>query len=74
MFSSVPISACKLLTKLADAEMIGPVLMGMTRPVHLLPRGAEVEEIVKVAAIAVVEAQETKSSVFEATAPVAAIA
>jgi hypothetical protein len=34
--------------------------MGMSRPVDLLPRGAEVEEIVNVAAIAVVDAQETE--------------
>jgi malate dehydrogenase (oxaloacetate-decarboxylating)(NADP+) len=34
--------------------------MGMSKPVHLLPRGAEVEEIVNVAAIAVVDAQETE--------------
>jgi phosphotransacetylase len=30
--------------------------MGMNRPVHLLPRGAEVEETVKIVAIAVVDA------------------
>ena len=64
--------ACKLLAKLADAETIGPVLMGMSKPVHLLARGAEVEEIVKVVAIAVIEAQETK--MFGTTAPVAALA
>jgi malate dehydrogenase (oxaloacetate-decarboxylating)(NADP+) len=33
--------------------------MGMSKPVHLLSRGAEVEEIVNVTAIAVVDAQET---------------
>jgi len=32
--------------------------MGMSRPVHLLARGAEVEEIVNLTAIAVVDAQE----------------
>jgi malate dehydrogenase (oxaloacetate-decarboxylating)(NADP+) len=65
--------ACKLLAKLADTETIGPMLMGMSKPVYLLARGAEVEEIVKVAAIAVVEAQETKPLVFEDTPPVAAV-
>ena len=34
--------------------------MGMSKPVHLVARGAEVEEIVNVAAIAVVDAQETE--------------
>ena len=33
--------------------------MGMSKPVHVLQRGAEVEEIVDIAAIAVVDAQET---------------
>jgi malate dehydrogenase (oxaloacetate-decarboxylating)(NADP+) len=32
--------------------------MGMSKPVHLLARGAEVEDIVNIAAIAVVDAQE----------------
>ncbi len=63
--------AYKLLAKLADAETVGPFLMGMSKPVHLLARGAEVEDIVKVTAIAVVEAQETKPPVFEPATPVA---
>ncbi len=51
--------AYKLLAKIGGAETLGPILMGMRRPVHLLARGAEVEEIVNVAALAVVDAQET---------------
>ena len=50
--------AYKLLAKIGGLEAIGPILMGMSKPVHLLARGAEVEEIVNVAAIAVVDAQE----------------
>src|SRR5271169_3907699 len=50
----------KLLTKIGGAETIGPILMGMSKPVHVLHRGAEVEEIVNMAAIAVVDAQETE--------------
>ena len=38
--------------------MIGPILMGTSKPVHVLQRGAEVNDIVNVAAIAVVDAQE----------------
>jgi malate dehydrogenase (oxaloacetate-decarboxylating)(NADP+) len=34
--------------------------MGLSKPVHVLQRGAEVNEIVNVAAIAVVDAQETE--------------
>jgi len=39
-------------------ETLGPILMGMSKPVHILSRDAEVEEIVNLAAIAVVDAQE----------------
>ncbi|MGB2627815.1 MAG: NADP-dependent malic enzyme [Candidatus Acidiferrum sp.] len=50
----------KLLARIGGAETIGPILMGMSKPVHVLHRGAEVEEIVNMAAIAVVDAQETE--------------
>jgi malate dehydrogenase (oxaloacetate-decarboxylating)(NADP+) len=50
----------KLLTTVGGAEILGPILMGMSRPVHLLARGAEVEEIVNVVAIAVVDAREAE--------------
>jgi len=50
----------KLLARIGGAETIGPILMGMSKPVHVLQRGAEVEEIVNIAAIAVVDAQETE--------------
>ena len=51
--------AYKLLQRLGGAEAIGPIVTGLRRPVHVLQRGAEVEEIVNVAAIAVVESQQT---------------
>ncbi len=51
-------TAYKLLAKIGGAETIGPILMGMSRPVHVLLRNAQVEDIVGVAAIAVVDAQE----------------
>jgi malate dehydrogenase (oxaloacetate-decarboxylating)(NADP+) len=54
--------AYKLLSKIGGGEILGPILMGMSRPVHLLARGAEVEEIVNVTAIAVVDAQENSSA------------
>ena len=50
--------ATKLLGKIGGGESIGPILMGMSRPVHVLQRTASVEEIVNLAAIAVVDAQE----------------
>jgi malate dehydrogenase (oxaloacetate-decarboxylating)(NADP+) len=50
--------AYKLLARIGGAEPIGPILMGLSRPVHVLQRGAEVNDIVNIAAIAVVDAQE----------------
>jgi len=49
--------AYKLMMRIGGAEALGPVLMGMARPVYVLQRGAEVEEIVNMAAIAVMHAQ-----------------
>ncbi len=50
--------AYKLLMRLGGADVIGPILTGLEKPVHVLQRGSEVEEIVNIAAIAVVDAQE----------------
>ncbi len=47
----------KLLHRLGGAEAIGPLLMGMKKPVHVLQRGDDVATIVNMAAIAVVDAQ-----------------
>ncbi len=49
--------AYKLLWRLADVEAIGPILLGMNKPVHVLQRGVEVMDIVNMAAICVVDAQ-----------------
>jgi len=51
--------AYKLLARIGGAEVIGPILMGLSKPVHVLQRGAEVNDIVNMAAIAGVDAQET---------------
>jgi malate dehydrogenase (oxaloacetate-decarboxylating)(NADP+) len=53
--------AYKLLQHLGRSVAIGPVLMGMDRPVHVLSRGAETADIVNIAAIAVVDAQDVAS-------------
>ncbi len=50
-------TAYKLMMRIGGAEALGPILMGMNKPVHVLQRGAEVEDIVNMAAIAVVHAQ-----------------
>ncbi len=50
--------AYKLIWRLAGAESIGPVLLGMAKPVHVLQSGLEVSDIVNMAALCVVDAQE----------------
>jgi malate dehydrogenase (oxaloacetate-decarboxylating)(NADP+) len=50
--------AYKLLQRIGGAECIGPLLTGLSKPVHVLQRGSEVNDIVHVAAVAVVDAQE----------------
>jgi malate dehydrogenase (oxaloacetate-decarboxylating)(NADP+) len=50
--------AYKLLKRLGGADAIGPILMGMSKPVHVLQRGADVSDIINMAAIAVVESIE----------------
>ncbi|CAN5293921.1 NADP-dependent malic enzyme [soil metagenome] len=49
--------AYKLVMEIGGAEAIGPVLMGMKKPVHILQLGSSVREIVNMVAIAVVDAQ-----------------
>jgi malate dehydrogenase (oxaloacetate-decarboxylating)(NADP+) len=51
-------AAYKLLWRLANAEVIGPILQGLSKPVHVLQRGVDVNDIVNMAAIAVLDAQD----------------
>jgi malate dehydrogenase (oxaloacetate-decarboxylating)(NADP+) len=53
--------AARLLPQLGAGEALGPILSGMAKPVHLLQRGAEVEDIVNITTIAVVDAQESSA-------------
>ena len=48
----------KLLKELNKAESIGPIMMGMRKPVHILQLDASVDEIVNMTAIAVIDAQQ----------------
>ena len=48
----------KLLKELNKAESIGPIVMGLRKPVHILQLGASVDEIVNMTAVAVVDAQQ----------------
>jgi len=53
----------KLLKELNEAESIGPIMMGMRKPVHILQLGASVDEIVNMTAIAVIDAQQKEIGV-----------
>jgi len=55
--------AYKLLNQLGGATAIGPILIGMRHPVHVLEHGADVQEIVNMAAVAVMDAQSRTVSV-----------
>ncbi len=52
--------AYKLIKELDDALSIGPIMMGLKRPVHILQLGASVDEIVHMTAVAAVDAQNKK--------------
>src|SRR5690606_16413063 len=55
--------AYKLLMEIGGAEAIGPILLGMKKPVHILQLGSSIREIVNMAAIAVVDAQKREPGV-----------
>ncbi len=53
--------AYKLMQQIAEAEIVGPMLVGMRKPVHILQRGDEVKDIVNLAALAAVQAQQREN-------------
>jgi malate dehydrogenase (oxaloacetate-decarboxylating)(NADP+) len=57
--------AYKLLQEIGDAEAVGPILLGLKKPVHILQLGSSVREIVNMVTIAVVDAQEKSQAVRE---------
>lgn len=52
--------AYKLIQEMGEAEAIGPILIGMKKPVHIVQLGSSVREIVNMVTIAVVDAQARK--------------
>ena len=50
-------AATKLLSELGGADLVGPVLLGMARPFHVLQRDSSVEQVINLAALAAVDAQ-----------------
>jgi malate dehydrogenase (oxaloacetate-decarboxylating)(NADP+) len=49
--------AYKLLQELGGAEAVGPILLGLKKPVHVLQLGSSIREIVNMVTIAVVDVQ-----------------
>jgi malate dehydrogenase (oxaloacetate-decarboxylating)(NADP+) len=52
--------AYKLMARIGQASVVGPILMGMKKPIHVLQRGASVDDVINMTAIAVAEAQAKK--------------
>ena len=52
--------AYKLMARIGQATVIGPILLGMKKPIHVLQTGATVDDIINMTAIAVVEADKKK--------------
>lgn len=52
--------AYKLMARIGQATVIGPILLGMQKPIHVLQRGASVDDIINMTAIAVVDAESRK--------------
>ncbi len=51
----------KILQALGPSEAVGPILMGMKKPIHILQRDSTVREIINMTAIAVIDAQTNDS-------------
>jgi malate dehydrogenase (oxaloacetate-decarboxylating)(NADP+) len=49
--------AYKLMARIGEATVVGPIIMGMKKSVHVLQRGATVDDIINLSAIAIVDAQ-----------------
>ena len=56
-------AAYKLVDQLGNAEVIGPILLGMDRPVHILQRGSSVLEVVHLIGIASVDARNQRNQI-----------
>jgi malate dehydrogenase (oxaloacetate-decarboxylating)(NADP+) len=58
-------STYKMLKELNNIDSIGPIMMGMQKPVHILQLGASVDEIVNMSAVAVIDAQQKEKHLKE---------
>jgi len=56
--------AYKMMQELAGAEVIGPILMGIRKPINVLQMGSSVREIVNITAITVIDAQTVSEEII----------
>jgi malate dehydrogenase (oxaloacetate-decarboxylating)(NADP+) len=61
--------AYKLMARIGEATVVGPILMGMSKSIHVLQRGASVEDIINMTAIAVVEANQKEKKTGKEAVP-----
>jgi malate dehydrogenase (oxaloacetate-decarboxylating)(NADP+) len=57
--------AYKMMSQLGGAEIIGPIMLGLRKPVHILQMNSAVRDIVNMAAIAAVDAQTSSDDIVE---------
>jgi len=62
--------AYKVLQELGGAEAVGPILLGLNKPVHVLQMGSSVREIVNMVTIAVIDAQGNKEMASDFQRPI----
>jgi len=62
-------STYKLIKELEEGDSIGPIIMGLSQPVHILQLGASVQEMVNMTAVAVVDAQEKAKQCYWEKSP-----
>ncbi len=61
--------AYKLLARLGNAQTIGPILLGMGAPVHVIQTGDSVQDIVAISAVAAIDAQTRTKHTIQAAPP-----
>ncbi|HEY1006741.1 MAG TPA: NADP-dependent malic enzyme [Sphingobacteriaceae bacterium] len=59
--------AYKLLQELGEADAVGPILLGLNKPVHILQLGSSVREIVNMVTIAVVDVQAKEEELLKSS-------
>jgi malate dehydrogenase (oxaloacetate-decarboxylating)(NADP+) len=57
--------AYKMMNALGDAEIIGPIMLGLKKPIHIIQMNSSVRDIVNMAAIAVVDAQTASDEIIQ---------